>query len=279
MLLKTVRKSDCRKIMLFTNARDEPKINEWVAHHFLLGFDKIFIFDHLSQEPISKKINNRFGGKLVIKRIDEEMSNIKLDFMKRAVNVAKVNYADWMIYLDADEYININNCTNIKDFLKPFKEADSIGINWLMFGTSNLINQPTSHDDLLIDNFIMSTPRLDKHVKSFVRPDRIVNIVNPHYYVMIDKSRCYNALGFIMPNGPFNIMPLPFFKSPIYIAHYYVQSENEYKRRKGRVMDDGSRPVLPSSQEIHRMYNNVSNYQLKCKYSNNIKKFLQKYKI
>lgn len=279
MLLKTVRKTECNKVMLFTNARDEPKINEWIAHHFLLGFDKIFIFDHLSIEPISTKINNRFGGKLVIKRVDEEMPNIKLDFIKRAVNVAKVNYADWMIYLDADEYININNFNNVKDFLRPFKEADSVGINWLMFGSSNLVEQPTHHYDLLIDNFVTSCVRLDQHVKTFARPDRIVQVVNPHYYVMVDKSRCYNSIGFRMPNGPFNIMPIPFFKSPIYVAHYYIQSENEYKRRKGRVMDDGSQPILPPSEEIHSMYNEVGNLQVKCRYSNNIKRFLEKYNI
>ena len=40
------------KVVLFTNARDEPNIAEWIAHHLLLGFDKVFVFDHLSKEPI-----------------------------------------------------------------------------------------------------------------------------------------------------------------------------------------------------------------------------------
>ena len=31
------------KVILFTNARDELKLKEWVAHHLLLGFDFIYI--------------------------------------------------------------------------------------------------------------------------------------------------------------------------------------------------------------------------------------------
>ena len=36
------------KTILFTNARDEHHILEWVIHHLHLGFDSIYIIDHLS---------------------------------------------------------------------------------------------------------------------------------------------------------------------------------------------------------------------------------------
>lgn len=271
MFIRRSRNTNCDKIILFTNARDEKNINEWIAHHFLLGFDKIFIFDHLSQTPISCP---RFNGKLTICRVNESKNNIKLDFMNRALNVALKNNADWMLYLDADEYLCINHYQNVKSFLINFKNADTIGINWLMFGSNDLINQPPG---LIVDNFTKSDIRLNQHVKSFVRPECVKRIVNPHYYIISEPLRCYNGLGFRMPNGPFNIMPIPFFKSPIYIAHYYVQSEEEYKKRKGRIMDDGSRPNIPSSEEIHSMHNETINNQLKCKYGENIKTFLLKY--
>ena len=32
-----------RQVILFCNARDEKHLREWVAHHLLLGFDKIII--------------------------------------------------------------------------------------------------------------------------------------------------------------------------------------------------------------------------------------------
>ena len=39
-----------KKVALFTNARDEKHIKEWAAHHLLIGFEYIFIFDHKSTQ-------------------------------------------------------------------------------------------------------------------------------------------------------------------------------------------------------------------------------------
>jgi hypothetical protein len=269
MYLRRPRKTKCDKIMLFTNARDESNINEWIAHHFLLGFDNIFIFDHLSQIPI--KEGSHFNGKLMVHRVNLTTNNIKLNFMKIASKIASRANADWMLYLDADEYLCINNCTNIKSYLKHFSEADAIGINWLMFGSSNHVEHP---DGLLTENFTMSEPVLNQHVKSFVRPERVINITIPHFYIIPDVNRYYNGFGINMPMNPFNQMPVPFSKSPIYVAHYYVQSENMYRKRKGRIMDDGSTISMIQSEELHKLYNTVNNNQLKVKYSENIKRFL-----
>lgn len=271
MFIRKPKTPSCNKIMLFTNARDEKNINEWISHHFLLGFDKIFIFDHLSVIPI---VAPRFNGKLTICRVNETKNNMKIEFMGRALSVALANNADWMLYLDADEYLCLNKHINIKSFLKIFNNADMIGINWLMFGSNGHKENPNG---LLVENFTKSEVRLDQHVKSFVRPECVKRIVNAHYYVIDDVSKCYNSFGIRMQNGPFNRIPIPFFKSPAYVAHYYVQSEEEYKKRKGRIMDDGSRPNILSSDEIHSMYNEVDNHQLRCKYSDNINKFLLKY--
>jgi hypothetical protein len=271
MFIRKPKTPSCNKIMLFTNARDEKNINEWIAHHFLLGFDKIFIFDHLSVVPIVAPL---FNGKLTICRVNETKNNMKLEFIGRALSVALANNADWMLYLDADEYLCLNSHTNIKSFLKIFNNADMIGINWVMFGSNGHKSHPSG---LLIDNFTKSEILLDQHVKSFVRPEHVKRIVNAHYYNVDDVSKCYNCLGIRMPCGPFNRILIQFYKSPAYIAHYYVQSEEEYKKRKGRVMDDGSRPNILSSEEIHSLYNKVNNHQLRCKYGDNIRIFLSKY--
>ena len=59
-MYKNIDRNSINSVYVFTNARDEPNIAEWVAHHLLLGFDKIIIFDHLSVIPISTTIGNNF---------------------------------------------------------------------------------------------------------------------------------------------------------------------------------------------------------------------------
>jgi len=271
LLNTSSRRNDCSSIILFTNARDEPNITEWVAHHLLIGFDKIFIFDHLSNIPISSLFKSNFNGRLNILRVNGTGS-IKIGLMEKALDIAlKGNYS-WMLYLDADEYININKYNNVKEYLSIFKEADAIGINWLMFGTSGHKSQPKG---LITEHFIRSELRLDKHVKSFVRPTCAVRASNPHYFIISNPSRYFSGNGTRMKMGPFNIQPLPFIKAPIYIAHYYTQSEEEHTRRKTRMLDDGSVNKSANYPEVHKIYNSVTNNQLQNKYSQRTKQFLK----
>ena len=269
------RKTDTNLVYLFTNARDEPNIAEWIAHHLLLGFDKIIVFDHLSLNPIISKIGTKFNNKVNIIRV-EGSSNVKLKFMRDAVNIAINDNVSWMLYLDADEFLLINKYNNVKDYLRLFTKADSIGINWLMFGSSGHATQPKG---LLTENFIRSDIRLNLHVKSFVRPNAVTNVINPHFYIITNPNRCYTGNKKKMKMGPFNPEPLPFINSLSYIAHYYVQSEEEYKRRKGRVLDDGTPNKLGLENDIHKIHNNVTNNQLQNKYSQRNKEFLKNYSI
>ena len=275
LLVSGNRRNDNNLVVLFTNARDEPNIAEWIAHHLLLGFDKVIIFDHLSKVPIQTMVNNNFNGKLEIIQVGGT-GNIKINLMNDALNIASKGNYSWMLYLDADEYLNLNGFKDVKNYLKFFKEADSIGVNWLMFGSSGHRVQPKG---LLTENFIRSDLRLNSHVKSFVRPSLAVKSVNPHYFIMTDKSRCYSGNGTRMAMGPFNNQPLPFVKAHAYIAHYYTQSEEEHLRRKSRMLDDGSINKHSGLQEIHKVHNSCVNNQLQNKYSKEIRDFLNKHGI
>jgi hypothetical protein len=274
ILITKNRRIDNTPVILFTNARDEPNIAEWVAHHLLLGFDKVVIFDHLSKNPIDKIIGNDFNGKLEVLRVDGG-GNIKLDLMNRAVDIATNKNYSWMLYLDADEFLYLRN-KNVQQYLDIFRDADAIGINWLLFGTSGYKQQPKG---LLTENFVRSELMLNSHIKSFVRPSCVTKIVNPHYYMIYDRTRYYSGTGTQMKMGPFSVQMIPFTKSSCYIAHYYTQSEEEHLRRKSRQLDDGSVGKNNMLEDIHKQYNNVINIQMKRDFSAKTKELLLKYGI
>lgn len=274
MLITKNRRTDNTSAILFTNARDEPNIAEWVAHHLLLGFNKIVVFDHLSKVPINELIGTDFNGKLQVIRV-EGSGNIKIDLINRAVDIASTNNYSWMLYLDSDEFLYLRN-KNVKEYLDIFKNADAIGINWLLFGTSGFKKQPKG---LLTENFVRSQLMLNSHIKSFVRPSCVANVNNPHYYVINDKTRYYSGNGLPIKMGPFSIQLRPFTKSPCYIAHYYTQSEEEHMRRKSRQLDDGTVNKNQMFEDVHKQYNNVVNVQMKHNFSEKTKDFLLKHNI
>ena len=262
-------------VAVFCNARDENNIKEWAAHHILIGFDHVIIFDHKSINPLSNVFAN-FNKKVKIIKTDLDEGNIKLQLMNTAKNIANNMNLDWFIYLDADEFLILNKIfKGVKHFLNSYSYGDSIGVNWLMFGSNNLVNEPNG---LILENYKKSCKMLDRHVKSFVRPNKILNCVNPHYYNMRDPSKMLN-INFKQLTSPycFSNINLPFNKAPAYIAHYVYQSEETYKKRKiDKKADDGT-TRNDIGKEIHNQYNDIFNFQPQ-KYVEQIKQFLHYYK-
>jgi hypothetical protein len=265
-----------KKTILFTNARDELHIKEWAAHHLLIGFDLIIIFDNKSVIPLSSVFSN-FDKRVIVINANNISGAIKMPLMNYASKIAKYYKADWMIYLDADEYIILNNkFVGIKHFLNYYNNAHSIGINWLMFGTNNLLNNPEGG---LLENYTKSEIKLDKHVKSFVRPNEILFANNPHFYHIKNTNKMFGINGKNIESPyTFNDLNMPFYYAPIYIAHYIYQSEETFINRKvNKPRDDiGTyRPIDKDEiKKIHNEYNNVFNLQPKNKYSEKVKSFL-----
>ena len=260
-------------VYLFTNARDEPNLAEWICHHLLLGFDKIVVFDNKSIVPLSRL--GTFGNRVAYIHVEEEGA-IKLKLMNRAKDIAISRRASWLLYLDADEFLCLARYPNVKSMLFTFNFANSISINWLMFGTSGHVNQPSG---LLMDNFLKSDALINPHVKTFVRPSAIRRIVNPHYYILWNNTRSVAITGNPCVTSPFNPVKRTFTNMPAYIAHYINQSESEYIRRKGRNADDGSGIKKGLYHAVHDVHNDVPNNQLQYKYSAAVKQMLAYYNI
>lgn len=273
-IYKPITDRRANKVGLFCNARDEKNVKEWAAHHLLIGFDIIIIFDHKSKTPL-KDVFSNFDKRVTIIRTELPDGNIKLKLMNYATNLAKKIGLDWFIYLDADEFLVLNNrFKGIKHFLNTYSYGDSIGINWVMFGSNYLVEDPSG---TLLESYTRSCNNVDKHLKSFVRPYQVVNSDNPHYYHIRNKNRAI-GLGFNILNYPqcFNELNIPFYKSPAYIAHYVYQSEESYLKRKINLIGDDGRIRGNMGKEIHQHYNDVINMQPQ-KYVNQIKEFLKYY--
>ena len=266
-----VNRSGPIKTILFTNVRDEKNMKEWCAHHLLLGFDYICIFDHNSQIPLQQEFKN-FNKRVSIVRC-EWPNPVKNPLMKQSVNIAKQLNIDWLLYLDADEFLVLNAFQNVKHMLTIFKNADSLAINWLMFGSNNHKKEPSG---TIIENYTKSDLLLNKHVKSFVRPSQVTNITNPHFFHIRNPDRRvsmqYNVMDQQHPE--FNECQIEYTKSNAYIAHYVYQSEETYINRKLNLPRDDANAFRNKEKNIHNHHNIVDNQSLVNKYLDNINNFL-----
>jgi hypothetical protein len=265
----------CKKVCLFANARDEKHIREWAAHHLLIGFDKIVIFDHKSKIPLTKVFEN-FDKRVKIINASYLNDAVKTTLMDKASVIANYLKMDWMIYLDADEFIILNKYKDIKQFLTINNHADSLGVNWLFFGSNYLKNDP---DDLIIENYTRSDLFLNDHLKTFVRPSKIIRPGNPHFYCIRDPTRYFGINNVNLKHTYHsNDCRTEFYKSPIYIAHYFNQSEETFTKRKINLpRDDTGGHRQMNVAEIHNQFNSTENNYPKNKYAEGIKNFLKQY--
>jgi len=256
------------KVILFTNARDEKHIKEWVAHHLNLGFDFIHIFDHKSIEPISNGF--KANPKLMIERINREDNNLKVLLMMNAIKIAVKNLYDWALYLDADEFLVLNKHNNVRDYINDYKDYNQVSVNWQLFGTSYLTKEP---DGMILENYIRCELFVNKHVKSFVRPESVIETRTPHTYLTKDMSKSINShtMKILNKEIPY-YCPLDnksYYELSAYIAHYTYQSYDVYTSRKVNFPRDDTNKYRKCIDEdkLHLLYNDVINISIRDKYS------------
>ena len=247
-----------KKTILFTNARDEPHLKEWCIFHLSLGFDCIYIFDHMSEPSINHQLFN-FDPRICIFRI-KVTTNVKAKSIGYALQISNSVNSDWMLYLDADEFLVLNEHSSVQEFLNSFPPtADLISINWLMFGSNGLLKQP----DHIITGFTKSDLKLNQHVKTFVRSKKVTAFPTPHSYLV--NGNCYNIKKELIQSNSFIDMPIEYYNASAYIAHYLYQSEEMYIFRKiSKLSDLGASRAF--DKNFHTYHNEVDNLSVKEKY-------------
>ena len=274
---ENLKNIQCKRVSLFTNVRNEKHIKEWVAHHLLIGFSKIIIFDHKSDKPV-KEVLKGFDRRVKVINVSHLENPIKMNLMNKAAKISVLLKADWMIYLDADEFVILNDkYKGIKHLLSDYNYAHSLSVNWLMFGSNNLKKDP---DGLILENYTKSDLFLHHHVKCFVRPTKVIDSINPHYYNLKNIYRYFEINNnLIKPPYHTNDCHTDYHKVPIYIAHYIYQSEETFLNRKILLPRDynGETRQYDDIKFIHSLHNSHENDYPKVKYAENIKKFLSQY--
>ena len=222
------------KVCLCTPVKKENLyLQEFVEYYKALNVDNIFLYD-----------NNDINGE----NLDEVLSNyISLGFVKiinfrgkkRALfdmmnHCYKTNYLnfDWLIFYEVDEYIHINNLSNIKQYLScnKFNNCESIQLIWNMHTDNNQIYyENKSLKDRFPNSIKIST------VKSILK-GKIPNVFIKSVHKLNSGLKSCNGLG----NRINNTANLLYNKASnyYYIDHYYCKSTEEFikKMNKGDVL-------------------------------------------
>jgi hypothetical protein len=123
--------------------RDEALfVVEWVAHHLAAGFDRIIVYTNDCSDGTDRLLD-AMAGFLPVEHYDNPgpytAGSIQKQALELAFQLPQVRQAEWVLHIDADEYLNIElGRRRIDDLIALYPDVDAIAIQWRHFGSAGV---------------------------------------------------------------------------------------------------------------------------------------------
>ena len=269
-----------RYLSVCTNFKNESKyLKEWIDYHLELGVDHFYLYDNESTDDYSEILKPYYDqGLITLKKVKANPAKPKVleDFMK---NHRFETF--WVAFIDCDEFITFTNEEErAKNFLREYEDYAGLGLNWLMFGSSNL---ESNEGNLMIDKFHMCNDPYDYshnnvscHIKTIVNPRKsIPQYINPHFFVYdtlmsypqpalaVDTDKDFITGQNQKVDGEkyfYAATDKPKFDKA-FIRHYWSKSRAEFiERRLGAQEDDTGGIQYETMQECEREFDEMNEH-------------------
>jgi len=230
------------KTCLYTTIKNESRIIEFVNYYIKIGIDYFIFLDDNSTENVKTVLlknnidRNIFTVLYVGGRNFFEVYCTATHWKNEILPILNEKRVDYLLYLDADEFLCLNNFKNINETIHFYSPFDSLKINWLIFGSCKMRENKSKS---IIYTFNKSDDHLSPYVKCLTRVSAIdtTGIVgnNPHVLNVRNNGITKNVLNTIVGKNENRLIEpvgIHYKSSPVYIAHYLLQDVFTYIDRK-----------------------------------------------
>ncbi len=131
--------STARKMVVTTMKNEGPYLLEWIAYHRLIGFNEFTVFSNDCTDGTNLMLN-RLDQMGVVRHFDNPLGP-RMDPQRAAYSRAnrqeEVKNADWVMIIDADEFLNVKIGDGSVDALidQCPEGTDAISVNWRFMGS------------------------------------------------------------------------------------------------------------------------------------------------
>jgi Glycosyl transferase family 2 len=140
-------------------------LDEWVEHYLWMGAGPIWLIDNGStDDSVAKARAWEARGKLRLVELPKPHRQ-RIHYWKAYRTFGIGQACDWILIADMDEFWFCPSGDSLPVALADFPETDVIYSNWVMFGSSGLIEHPAS----LREGFTLRRPGLADHGKYICR--------------------------------------------------------------------------------------------------------------
>ena len=249
-----------------TPVKDELRLKEWILYYKKLQVDMFIIFDDYSKIPVKTYFEelsiDNYEIIILDKPIISDYTCMRGDAIKiNVLPLCNKHKIDYILYIDADEFLYLNKFHNIQDVIHLYHPFDELRINWLLFNNNGL---KTNETNSLVNTFTLSQQYINKYIKSFIKVSSIITGCNAHHCQLIEPYIAKNIFNEIIVNPipgcgvQFNcddIDKIHYKNCPLFIAHYVYKSISNFVERKC-CKDDGNFNSLFTTTDDNFEYKN-----------------------
>lgn len=244
---------------------DARFLDEWVQFHLNEGVSKIYLYNNNSDDEYPKVLHKYIKAKKVILKQwnythdtasewYEVQCNAYMDCIRRVKGRIK-----WVACIDTDEFLFSPTGMKVVDVLRDYEDCDAVGVNWIMYGTSNV--ERLEPGEKLTDHMVWRSEISDPEnmqIKTIVRPEKAASCYCPHYFVMTPGSQAVNEKkqpidGAFTPNSVSNLR----------INHYWTRdkhfffTEKRVRRKKLELVEWETETLLERDKNMCLIYDPI----------------------
>jgi hypothetical protein len=218
--------------LLVAIIRDEVRnVGEWMLYHASLGFERILIYDHLSEDGMADEI--RRVAALCPAKVDIVRWTDATQPQATAYRDAIKRNADpdlWMSFLDIDEFLVLPPGLLLDEFIATLDGNRAIAFNWKCYGSSGFEDY---NPGLITQDLLWRAPddySANRHTKLLVQRGMIAQFMNPHYMILREGQYVMSDLKPAIWDKAGKLKAVP-ANLPAFINHYECRTRAHYNKK------------------------------------------------
>lgn len=200
------------KYLMITSMRNEaPYILEWLAYHRSIGVDGFLIYSNDCDDGTDQMLDCLDALGMITHVRNDKITNAGIQWtaLKRADKHPMRAAAEWIMFADVDEFVNIKvGGGHLDDLLKAVPDATAFALMWRMFGNDGRVeiaDEPVIKQFTKCARFPCYAPITSSMFKTLFKNDgsyEKLGVHRPKKRVERDASKIVWVNGSGQPLGP-----------------------------------------------------------------------------
>jgi hypothetical protein len=225
-------KTNLTAVICAVGKHEAPYIDEWTDYHLALGFASIYIYDNTDRFELEQWGHNRHdrGENVFVFHNPGWRSQCKAYYNCANSMIRKGH--KWALFIDLDEFLILKKHSHVVDFASEYVEDGHLGINWRLFGTSDLQNYEPIPVTKRFQYRVPEDYSKNTFIKSFVRLNAM-NLSSPCF----DPHILPRKVGRYLKDTNGTKFSTSRHRGPTDVAviyHFYFKSKEEYISKRSR---------------------------------------------